>query len=323
MRTSNFSRHALSICVAMGMLTGCGGSQPPIGTPGAMAQTGTPPMPANRGLSWMATNATINDLLYVSNVGSNSVTVYSWRTGKLMGTLNGFSDPQGLCSDATGNVYIVDAGASRVYEYAHGGLSPIDVFPDYPDFPVDCSVDPTTGNLAVTNVFTESGPGNVLVYLPGQVIVKDAPNITNFYYCAYDTSGNLFVDGTAASNVFGFAELPYNAQGNTMTPIALNQNIDAPGGVQWRGKHVAVGDSANAVIYQFRISGSGGTKVGSTPLTGSSEVGQFWIKGTNVIGPDRGNNDVGFWKYPGGGQATKILTDGISIPFGATISLAK
>jgi hypothetical protein len=32
----NLGRYALSSCVAAAMLAGCGGSQPPIGTPGAM-----------------------------------------------------------------------------------------------------------------------------------------------------------------------------------------------------------------------------------------------------------------------------------------------
>src|ERR1700692_3101354 len=36
MRTSGFSHYALTSCVAAAMLAGCGGSQPPIGAPGAM-----------------------------------------------------------------------------------------------------------------------------------------------------------------------------------------------------------------------------------------------------------------------------------------------
>ena len=34
-----FGRHALTSCVAAAMLAGCGGSQPPVGTPGAMLQS--------------------------------------------------------------------------------------------------------------------------------------------------------------------------------------------------------------------------------------------------------------------------------------------
>jgi hypothetical protein len=35
-KVSDFDRFALSTCVAAAMLAGCGGSQPPIGAPGAM-----------------------------------------------------------------------------------------------------------------------------------------------------------------------------------------------------------------------------------------------------------------------------------------------
>jgi uncharacterized repeat protein (TIGR03803 family) len=38
MKPSPFSRFALSVCVAVVMLAGCGGSQPPVGAPGAMPQ---------------------------------------------------------------------------------------------------------------------------------------------------------------------------------------------------------------------------------------------------------------------------------------------
>ena len=36
MKISDFSRYVLCSCVATAMLAGCGGSQPPIGAPGAM-----------------------------------------------------------------------------------------------------------------------------------------------------------------------------------------------------------------------------------------------------------------------------------------------
>ena len=38
MKSLDFSRYALISCVAAAMLAACGGSQPPIGAPGAMPQ---------------------------------------------------------------------------------------------------------------------------------------------------------------------------------------------------------------------------------------------------------------------------------------------
>ena len=39
MKSLSFNGSALSSCVAAAMLAGCGGSQPPIGAPGAMPQS--------------------------------------------------------------------------------------------------------------------------------------------------------------------------------------------------------------------------------------------------------------------------------------------
>ena len=66
MRVLGSSRYALTSCVAAAMLTGCGGSQPPIGAPGAMPQTSAIATHADRGKSWMLPEAKSQDLLYVS-----------------------------------------------------------------------------------------------------------------------------------------------------------------------------------------------------------------------------------------------------------------
>ncbi len=114
----------------------------------------------------------------------------------------------------------------------------------------------------------------------------------------------------------------FGSGGTTLTNITLNQSIGSPGGVQWDGKHVAVGDQSTNVVYQFDVSGKKGTKTGSTPLTGAAEVVQFWIAGSKLIGPDAGAGDAGIWKYPAGGAALKTIT-GLYVPLGATLSEAK
>jgi hypothetical protein len=49
MRSLDFGRFALSSCLATAMLAGCGGSQPPIGAPGAMPQAPAIATHADRG----------------------------------------------------------------------------------------------------------------------------------------------------------------------------------------------------------------------------------------------------------------------------------
>jgi len=57
MRSTDLGRYALSSCVAAAMLAACGGSQPPIGAPGAMPQSRAIVTHASRGGSWMLPEA--------------------------------------------------------------------------------------------------------------------------------------------------------------------------------------------------------------------------------------------------------------------------
>ncbi len=97
------------------------------------------------------------DLLYVSKY--DDVDVFSYPAGKRVGTLTGFQSPGGLCVDKAGDVFVTNFGASNIVEYAHGGTKPIATLSDPYQEPDDCSVDPTTGNLAVANI-----GGSVSIY---------------------------------------------------------------------------------------------------------------------------------------------------------------
>jgi hypothetical protein len=76
MKRFGLGTYALSGCVAVALLAGCGGSQLPTGAPGAMPQTSALAMHADRGKSWMLPEAKSEDLLYVSNL--QNVKVYSY-----------------------------------------------------------------------------------------------------------------------------------------------------------------------------------------------------------------------------------------------------
>ena len=91
-----------------------------------------------------------------------AVLVLSFPKGDLVGTLTGFSVPSGECVDESGDVFVADGGADTIREYAHGGTTPIATLND-PGEPYGCSVDPTTGNLAVTN-----GSDSVAIYPSAQ-----------------------------------------------------------------------------------------------------------------------------------------------------------
>jgi hypothetical protein len=305
---------------------GQGDTQLPIAAPGSIG--------ASRAGSWMSPAAKPENLLYVSNSQNNTVAVYAWGHTELVGTLTGFSAPQGLCVDKRGDVFVTDANAAQIVEYTHGGASPIATLSDSGYVPVDCSIDRTTGNLAVANgAGMSGGPGNVAIYqnASGAPMLLSAPNFHSYFRCGYDDSGNLYVGGDTSSDSVLVAELPKG--GSTFADISLNQTIYSLGGVKWDGKYLDIEDQEGNDVYQFTISGSAGSLQGTVPLGGApGAVAAVWIPkfgngqvnaqathivGISSLGPSTGA--VQYWAYPAGGSPTKAITDA-EVPTGVTVS---
>jgi hypothetical protein len=279
-----------------------------------------------RGRSWISPAARNENLLYVSDYDTDSVYVLSYPKGKLVGTLTGFDHPQGECVDSASNVWITNTNASQIVEYAHGGTTPIATLNDSGEYPVACSIDPTTGNLAATAIFsTEDGKGDVAIYASaqGSPTTYNAPLILYYYFCGYDDKGNLFIDGTVGGYHMPFQVAVLFSGGSKFYDVALDQDMYFPGDIKWDGKYLAIGDQSDALIYQFSLNGSDGLEVGSTPLSNSSDVVGFWIDGKKVVGADAGANDVGIWKYPAGGKPRILTISGSEFPEGAAISPAQ
>ena len=310
------------------MLAGCGGPQAPEAMPQSQAATRY----ADRGQSWMLPEAKTSDLLYVANDGNQSVTVYSYPQGQLVGKLTGFgfNGLQGLCSDPKGNVFVTNYYGPNIVEFAHGGTSPIAKLVDPGFYPFDCSIDPTTGNLAAANgSSSRSSNGNTIAIYQdakGKAKIYKDPYLVFVGFCGYDQSGNLFIDGQpSSSGGFALTELPSGS--HTFKRITLNQTIGFPGDVHWTNGNLAVGDQeayAN-VIYEFSISGKNGKLIGSTLLRGPYDVQWFWIQDSSVIatGDTKTKTDLlKIWNYPAGGAASKTITDGITYPAGVTVSVS-
>jgi hypothetical protein len=347
---------AAGICAAMLMLAACsaGGSQSPP-APSAQLQQGADRsasaallfarLPIGRAgksihpdqrRSWMSPDAKKkNMLLYISDEVTDDAYVYAYRgdnrVGKLVGTLSGFNVPAGECVDKAGDVFVTNTQGQTVTVYAHGGTTPIATLNDLPgEYPFACSIDPTTGNLAVTNLFSVYGAGNIAIFAnaQGTPTIYSGPAFQDMYYAAYDDAGNLFFDATSSgSGNFQFGELPKGSA--SLETVTLNQSIGFPGGVAWDGKYVVVGDQNASAVYQFTVSGGTGTETGSTPLTGASGIGQFVTpkkrpgaknpQASAVIGPSCTANVTGVWAYPAGGTPAKMLA-GSGCPVAAVVS---
>ncbi|HEY1654773.1 MAG TPA: hypothetical protein VGF86_06655 [Candidatus Tumulicola sp.] len=350
MKASNTLRGAVAFCAAAGFLAACGGGgQPPLAplgqppapllnTSGAATSAGTALHP-DLAPSWMAPGAATKDLLYISNYDKNSVAVYSYPQDKLVGTLSGLDQPDGVCADKKGDVWIVNNDAyvyDNVVEYKHGGTAPIARLADHDQFAVSCSVDPTTGNLAVTNLIAYGGgEGTLALYrhATGGATLYSVPKMQGVYFCGYDDKGNLFVDGRDKNFQFQFDELPKGKK--TFEHIQLKVQVIFPGDVVWDGKYVAVGDQEYEIVGSpaeydsaiFRTTGAGGKTVGTTVLGDSNDVAGFTIDGKTVIAADLSPysypepNNVPFYNYPAGGRPTKILSKGVDQPHGVALSV--
>ena len=128
MRVSTVLRIALCTTgIAVALLAGCGTLQPSIGAPDRMLQTRATTADADRSESWMKPNAS-KALLYFDDDITNDTYVYDYPSGKLVGKLTGFHDPQGMCVDPKGDVYITNPQYGLLFEYAHGGVKPINIY---------------------------------------------------------------------------------------------------------------------------------------------------------------------------------------------------
>jgi hypothetical protein len=309
--------YAISAGLVAAMLVGCGASQAPLGASNVIPQSHAIGAQSGRSGSWMLPEAKHDDLLYAGALLGDQVTVFSYPSGKLVGTLEPGVTPAGECSDRNGDVFIAGGASEAIEEYAHGGTTPIQTLNNAPYWPVSCSVDPITGNLATANMRGPSsrGFGSISIFqgASGTPTFYEDPNIYWYYNCGYDDDGNLFTDGNNESAPPPFAELPRGS--GTFTNITLSQGLADGGPIQWDGSHLAVGygDHAGSVIYQVTISGSVGTVVGTTSLQSPREDNafSFWVAGQTIVSAYQTRRNryrrIGIWAYPAGGEPEKHI----------------
>jgi hypothetical protein len=267
-------------------------------------------------------------LLYVSDAGTGDVNVYSYPgRAKKVGTLTGFNEPEGLCADTNGNVFIDNNYESTIIEYKSGATIPTQKLSDPGQYPVGCSVDPMTGDLAVSNIISASdGPGSVSVFAKAHgkpKVYRDA-SFGRVFFLGYDNKGILWLDGTTSTSNNTFVYASMNSKGQFKNGMVTGGVVYFPGQVQYDGKQIALGDQS----YQGSVGGGiyrmNGFKItASCPLTGTADTAQWWIDGSTVVAPNyyfpSGQSDVLYFPYPKGGTATKTI-DGFLEPIGSAVT---
>jgi hypothetical protein len=340
MKISNASKYILGIFAAAGILAGCSGSQSGLSGTGAnpsqmspqaiRALTSTAHVGIQRNLrpdtrqSWIAPDVHKKDkhILYVADDDFDAVFSYGLPAGKEIGEISGFDEPQGECTSGK-DWWVTNTGDSDAVEYAAGGTTSIGTVSDPGEYPVGCTYDKKTGNLALTNIIsTSDGEGSVDVYAHGTGTPTSytCSSLYRYYFAGYDDKGNLFVDGENEEDAFGFCELPSGS--STMTNITLNVIPEFPGGVQWDGTYIVVGDQDAETLYGYTISGSSGTEKRSTVLDDMEDCDQFWIQTNKVYcGSVEGAEEL-VYAYPAGGSPIKTIT-GLGEPIGAVVAAKK
>ncbi|MGA8098517.1 MAG: hypothetical protein WB810_07645 [Candidatus Cybelea sp.] len=321
----DFGRMALCSCAAAATLAACGGSQPPIGAPGAMQQTPAIATHADRSGSWMLPEAKSETLVYVTTLGDpGDMYVYDYASGNLVGRISKLSYPSGACSDVQGNVFIAMQNASEVYEYAHGGTTPIAILSTEGYQPQSCSVDPNTGNLAVCGDKGFNEPGAAAVFQNEQGSPTIYPTDDTLFFCAYDNHSNLFAD------VGNLLELPNGS--STFKSIFINGNSGwYHGSIQWDGGAFAINVPTGnprgpAVVYRVSVSGSQGSIIGKTLLysnRGSHDDQvdcQFWNYRSRILASQKPEWGLAAWRYPSGGKPRLVFRPQIDA-CGITVSI--
>jgi hypothetical protein len=283
--------------------------------------------------------------LWISDAANNDVQIYNYPipspSASPVATLLGitpsvpFVQPQGECVDNAGHVFVTSTANSYIYEFNHNG-TPVQMIDDPGQYPVGCAWDRTTGNLAVSNILTTSGgPGSISLYTPpygAPTIITNAA-FGNVYFLGYRPNGVLFADGFNSSAVFALWKLvPPTGSGVATISTAAGCLVGGgapcltfPGGVQWDGAHMTVGDQNAGTINRFLGTGAWVGPIITLSGAGTCDVVQYFIGSqwdpiapARVVGPEAGCGVAQVFTYPAG--ALQALGNGLSQPVGSAVS---
>jgi hypothetical protein len=222
---------------------------------------------------------------------SNNNAVYVIRRGQLAATL-AVDGPAGLAVDASHNLYVANVAGSNVLVYAPPYNGTPTVLSDSGFRPNGVAVD-ANGNVAVTSFESNSyGPGSIAFYAKGatsptKTIIADS-KFAGDYYCAFDASGNLYLDSKNGSGPFEAGEVVGGIGGKTVKPLTTENLLQYPGGMQVTNSgKIAILDqgegSGTPTIYAYNppSHGSLGKPVATTPLSSSNNALAFAFEDRN------------------------------------------
>lgn len=250
-----------------------------------------------------------------------NVYVFNFPSGTPAGQLGGFDqgfEKNGLCLDRANDLFVTgwnhDSLKGQTYEFGPGSQAPIAKLTTS-GVAHTCSVDPTTGNLAVAEIKNKPGDnrGAIAVFAgaQGDPTYYIDPQSSNFRDCAFDSAGNLYVSQDSRGDLI---ELAQGSQ--TFETIALNAGAIS-GSLQWYDGDLLVSSwtvkKSKDTIEQVQVNGSTATIVGISVLDAKKRtrsVDQYVVDGDVIVGPGDNDKYLEMWNYPAGGKPTKNLGRG-------------
>ncbi len=282
-------------------------------------------------------------LLFISDDVYNSVDLYSVPKLKLEGSIAGFKEPQGMCTDSHGDVWVTNTSTQQIFLLTRGGRIHR-ALTDLQGYPVGCAIDPNSGDLAVTNIegVTTSGigSGDVLVYphAHGTPTEYTCPNLYYYYFDGYDENGNILIDGVDGGSAFALC----GGSTSSLAAIALGGGtIYFPGAVQWSHRYQywdvfdqnCAGQDASCA-YWVTVSGGDGAITGTTAITNYEGApvcdlvqGIIDEKSRHIFGGDyescgSAESSIDRWQNPAGGSPSDVNHDAsyVGEPIGSALS---
>jgi hypothetical protein len=293
--------------------------------------------------SFMDPHALGTKLVFVSDAPDGVVDIYpqSGKTQKMVGQITGLKQPQGLTTDAQGNLYVANTNDSNVLVYAppYTG-SPAVTLNDSGEFPVDVAVS-SAGVVAVTNICSaphcRADTASVNIYAQGSTtpcatLSDDQLGIFNLVrvnFAGFDAAGNLYVDGNDPYNEASFGFIQGGCQATTIAHIAPSATFSFffPGSIAvTKAGLVAIIDLEQEAIATFAapVGGTFGNPVAVTYVTGSGDAAAFALlaSGKDLYTADSsGTGSSAEYAYTAGGAAKKSIAVG-GQPIGVAVTPA-
>ncbi len=270
--------------------------------------------------SFFDPHARIRPLIFISDRQTKVNIFLQARKDPKIGQITGLHSPQGLATDASRNLYVVDGGTGSganadvlVYTPPYTG-SPKLILNDPGYEPNGVAVSPS-GVVAVANYCTFpscGGPSSVVLYAknstkPCATVIADLAVL----FDAFDQRGNLYIDGFGTSRVAALGEISGECKAKKIKSLTTSNHIGVPEGIQVdKAGRIAILDQGDDTIYAYNPPHDRalGNPVSTTPLLGiSANTFVFLASGVDLYA---GSNwgDAGEYHYPAGGTAKKMIT---------------